>query len=99
VLGECTTEEQLSIVRLFLWAKGISAKDIHKEMFPAHGGGVCCVKLFSTGSRKSLRDEEDETAGRNWLKQHLKDFYAAGFDALVKQWDKCISVRGGYVEK
>jgi hypothetical protein len=22
-----------------------------------------------------------------------------GFDALVKQWDKCINVGGGYVEK
>jgi hypothetical protein len=28
-----------------------------------------------------------------------KDFYAAGFDALVKRWDKCINVSGGYVEK
>jgi hypothetical protein len=28
-----------------------------------------------------------------------KDFYAADFDALVKQLDKCISVDGGYVEK
>jgi hypothetical protein len=25
--------------------------------------------------------------------------YAAGFYALVKQWDKCINVGGGYVEK
>jgi hypothetical protein len=27
------------------------------------------------------------------------DFYAAGFDTLVKRWDKCINVGGGYVEK
>jgi hypothetical protein len=27
------------------------------------------------------------------------DLYAAGFDGLVKQWDKCINVGGGYVEK
>jgi hypothetical protein len=27
------------------------------------------------------------------------DFHAAGFDALVKRWDKCINVGGGYVEK
>jgi hypothetical protein len=33
-----------------------------------------------------------------WLRQQSKDFYAAGFDTLVKRWDKCISV-GGYVEK
>jgi hypothetical protein len=36
---------------------------------------------------------------RKWLSQQSKDFYAAGFDALAKQWDKCISVGGGYVEK
>jgi hypothetical protein len=36
---------------------------------------------------------------RKWLRQQTKDFYAAGFEALVKRWDKCISVGGGYVEK
>jgi hypothetical protein len=36
---------------------------------------------------------------RKWLRQQSKDFYAAGFEALVKRWDKCISVGGGYVEK
>jgi hypothetical protein len=34
-----------------------------------------------------------------WLRQRSKDFYAAGFDALVKRWDEFISVSGGYVEK
>jgi hypothetical protein len=29
----------------------------------------------------------------------VKDFYAAGFDALVKRWDKCVVVGGGYGEK
>jgi hypothetical protein len=29
----------------------------------------------------------------------VKNLYAAGFDALVKRWDKCINVGGGYVEK
>jgi hypothetical protein len=33
------------------------------------------------------------------LRQQSKDFYAAGFDALVEQWDMCGSVGGGYVEK
>jgi hypothetical protein len=28
-----------------------------------------------------------------------RDFYAAGFDVLVKRWDKYNSVRVGYVEK
>jgi hypothetical protein len=31
-----------------------------------------------------------------WLRQQSKYFYAAGFDALVKRWDKCINVVGGY---
>jgi hypothetical protein len=35
VLEECTVEEQRSLVR-FLWAKGLSAKDFHKEMFPVY---------------------------------------------------------------
>jgi hypothetical protein len=34
---ECTTEEQRSVVR-FVWAKGLGAKDIYKEVFPVYGG-------------------------------------------------------------
>jgi hypothetical protein len=37
VLEECTTQEQRSVVR-FLWEKGLSTKDILKEMFPVYGG-------------------------------------------------------------
>jgi hypothetical protein len=32
------TEERHSLVCLFVWAKGLNAKDIHKEMFPVYGG-------------------------------------------------------------
>jgi hypothetical protein len=42
-------------------------------------------------------DEEVETEVRKWLRQQSKAYYAASFDALVKRWDKCISVGGGYV--
>jgi hypothetical protein len=34
-----------------------------------------------------------------WQRQQSKDFYAAGFDALIKRWDRCINVGGGYVKK
>jgi hypothetical protein len=37
VLEECNTEGQRPVVR-FLWAKGLDAKDIHKETFPVYGG-------------------------------------------------------------
>jgi hypothetical protein len=36
---------------------------------------------------------------RKWLRKQSKDFCAAGFEALVKQWNKCITVGGEYVEK
>jgi hypothetical protein len=39
MLEEYTTEEQRSFVR-FLWAKGLSVKNIHKEMFLVYGG-IC----------------------------------------------------------
>jgi hypothetical protein len=29
----------------------------------------------------------------------VRNFHTAGFDALVKWWDKYVSVDGGYVEK
>jgi hypothetical protein len=35
VLEGCATEEQCSFAR-FLWAKGLNAKDTHKEMFPVY---------------------------------------------------------------
>jgi hypothetical protein len=37
VLEECNTEEQRSVV-LLLWAKGLNAKHIHKEIFLVYGG-------------------------------------------------------------
>jgi hypothetical protein len=37
VLEKYTTEEHRSVLR-FLWAKGLNAKDIYKEIFPLYGG-------------------------------------------------------------
>jgi hypothetical protein len=62
-------------------------------------GSVYRVKLFHLGGRRFFDDEEVETELRKWLRQQSKDFYAVGFDALVKRWDKYISVGGGCVEK
>jgi hypothetical protein len=42
------------------------------------------------GDKSFADDEEVETEVLTWLRQKSKDFYAAGFDALVKRWDKCI---------
>jgi hypothetical protein len=86
-----------------LWAKGLNAKDIHEKYFLFTVGSVCCVKRFTTGSRNFLKYiRKSQTIPdqlRKWLGQQSKYFYAAGFDALVKRWDKCINVGGAYVEK
>jgi histone-lysine N-methyltransferase SETMAR len=51
------------------------------------------------GGKRFADDEQVETEVRKWLRQQSKDFCAAGFDALVKRWDTCINVGGGFVEK
>jgi hypothetical protein len=43
VLEGYITEEQHCVVR-FLWAKELSAKYIHKEMFPVYGGKCLSLK-------------------------------------------------------
>jgi hypothetical protein len=64
---------------------------------------VCRIKQFTTGPINSLKDVKKSQMMpdqvRKWLSQQSKDVYAADFDALVKRWDKCINVGGGYVEK
>jgi hypothetical protein len=58
VLEECATEEQHSAVNFFV-AKGLSAKDILKEIVPVYGGKCLscksvhsCVETFSQGRWK-----------------------------------------------
>jgi hypothetical protein len=50
VLEGCTTKEQPSL----LWAKRLSAKDVHKEMFPVYGGKCLSCKAFSLDGKFSL---------------------------------------------
>jgi hypothetical protein len=84
----CSTEEQRSVVR-FLWAKGLNGKDIHKEMFSIYGGKCLSRKVFQNWveerGKRFADDEEVETEARKWLTQQPNDFYATGFDALVKR--------------
>jgi len=61
-LNKCTTIEQRGVV-LFLWAKDIATKDIHKEMLPMYGEHSLSsqavqnwVQKFSEG-RTSIEDE------------------------------------------
>jgi hypothetical protein len=61
-----------------------------KKCFLFMLGSVFRVMPFTTGSRnchlsvkRFADDEEVETQARKWLRQQSRDFYAAGFDALV----------------
>jgi hypothetical protein len=80
-----------------LWAKGLNAKDTLKKRFLFTVGSVCRIKWFTAGCKGFADDEEVETEVWKWLRKQSKDFYAAGFDVLLKGWDKYISV--GDVEK
>jgi hypothetical protein len=86
-----------------LWAKGLNAKDIHKEMFPVCGGKCLSCKAvhiwIEKRGKRFADDEEVETEVRKWLRQQSTDFCAAGFDALAKRRNKYISVGGGHVDK
>jgi hypothetical protein len=72
-------------------------------MFPVYGGKCLSRKAVHNWVKKRGKyfadDEEVETEPRKWFRQELRLFFAADFNALVKRWDKCISVGGGYVEK
>jgi hypothetical protein len=102
-LEDYTTEEQSSVVRFFSWAKGLNARDIHKEMFPVYGGKCLSGKALYEWIEKRRKpfadDKEVEPEARKWLREQSKDLYAPSYDALVKRWDKCINVGGGYVER
>jgi hypothetical protein len=75
--------------------KGSTQRIFIKKCFLFTVGNVCPIKLCN---KHSADDEEVKTEVRKWLRQS-KVFCVPGFDALVKRWDKCISVSARYVEK
>jgi hypothetical protein len=73
-----------------LWAKGLSAEDIHKEIFPVYGGMCLSCKAVHSWVEKCDKsfadDEEVENEVLKWLRQQSRDFCVVGFSALVKRW-------------
>jgi hypothetical protein len=58
----------------FLWAKGVTAKNIHKEMFRVYGGKCLVTYSCSQMCGKHFADDEEvETEVRKWLRQQSKD--------------------------
>jgi uncharacterized protein (DUF849 family) len=65
-----TTEEQSSVV-YYIRERGLSAKDIHKEMFPLYFGKfLSCKAVHRLIEKRDISfadDEEIETEMRKWL--------------------------------
>jgi hypothetical protein len=55
MLEECANEEQRSVCVL-LWAKGLNAKDIYKEMFPLYGWKCLSRKAVDNCADKFSQD-------------------------------------------
>jgi histone-lysine N-methyltransferase SETMAR len=51
------------------------------------------------GGRRFTSDIEVQIAVRTWLAKQPASFFADGIQKLVSRWDKCLNVRGRYVEK
>ena len=88
-LNTCTTTEQPGVVQ-FLWAKGMAAKDFHKEMLPMNGEHcLSCqavhngVQKFSEG-RTSIKDEHR-------VSQPVKEQCAHGSDSNHKNFKPQVS--------
>ena len=97
-LSTCTKIEQRGVM-LFLWAKNMEAKDIHKKMLPMYGEHCLSRQAVHLSGERFPDDPAVERAVRAWFRQQPKEFFAAGFQGLVKRWDKYLNLYGDYVEK
>jgi len=85
----------------------MEAKDIHKEMLPMYGEHCLSCQAVHNWAQKFSEGrtniEDEHRAGRPveiaWFRPQPKEFYTAGFQGLVKRWDKCLNLYGDYVEK
>jgi hypothetical protein len=97
MLEECAIEEQLLLCFF------CGQKNIHREIF-----SVYCWKCLSPKSvhnwvekfsRGRWKVVDEARQGVEVAETTVRKFCPAGFQSLVKRWDKCINVGGGYVEK
>jgi hypothetical protein len=77
----------------------MEAKEIHKEMLPMHGEHCLSRQAVNLSGERFPDDHAVERAVRTWFRQQPKEFFAAGFQGLVKRWDKCLNLYGDCVEK
>jgi hypothetical protein len=82
VLEVSTTEEQRYVVR-FLWAKELSAKDIHKEMVPVYEGKFLSRKAVHNWVEKLFQGRskvaDDARPGAEVVETTVKRLLCCGF--------------------
>jgi hypothetical protein len=81
-----------------MWQQRISTK----KCCPCTVNIACHVKHSSKTSFLGERFRDDEAVERAvcaWFRQQPQEFYTAGFQGLVKRWDKCLNFYGDYIEE
>jgi hypothetical protein len=79
---ECATKEWRSAV-CFLWAKGLDAKDIHKEMYTVYGRKCLALKAVHSYVEKfsqgRLKVADDARSGAEVAEVTVKRLLCCGF--------------------
>jgi hypothetical protein len=87
VLEACTPKEKRSVVR-FLWAEGLTAKDIHKEVFPIYSGKCFLCKAVHNWvknlSQGHLKVADDAQPGAEVAETTVKRLLCCGFQHTNK---------------
>jgi len=78
------------------WSGKSSYIHLTARISPRAISACLALKLLSG---EHFPDDAVERAVCDWFWQQPQEFYAAGFQGLVKPWDKCLNFCGDYVQK
>ena len=85
----CTTTEQCGVVR-FLWAKGMAAKDIHKQMLPMYGEH-CLSRQAAHNWAQKFSEGRTSTEDERRVGRPMKEQSARGCDSNHKNFAPHVS--------
>jgi hypothetical protein len=82
-----------------LWAKGLNAKDIHKEMFPVYGGMCLSHKAVPPWWQTFCQRQRGWNEGAEVAETTVKRLLCCGFSCAGKAMGQICHVSARYVEK